>query len=393
MTNIEWTDQTWNPIVGCTVTSKGCTNCYAMKMAARLEKMHAKTGNTPQYEGTTKKVNGKAVWTGKIGIAGDKIWEEPLRRKKPSRYFVNSMGDLFHPSVPDAAVDRAFAVMALAPQHTFQILTKHPERMRDWFESFDRDINFECGDWPEIDRIRRRVENDDDVHASQTHHDETGRLEDALYSDVWPLPNVWLGTSVEDQPSADARIPLLLDTPAAIRFISAEPLLGPVDLTEITTPDGSIWNSMDRHEAKHAAHEGDVSTILDWVIVGGESGPDARPMHPDWARTLRDQCAAADIAFFFKQWGEWLPWQTADAPFFQSQNGGYVDGHVAPWIDSDGDGLYEDPACKTWDVDYGDLEDDSDLVLLERTGKKAAGRTLDGQTHDAFPDTAAEGLS
>ncbi len=253
-TSIEWTQRSWNPMVGCSIVSPGCTNCYAMKQAARIQKMNPTGGSgsnyVNHYDGTTKVVNGNVVWTGKIAIAPDRIFLEPLRRKEPTTWFVNSMGDLFHEDVPNVAIDHVFAVMALCPQHTFQVLTKRAKRMQAYI--------------------------------------------------AWPLPNVWLGVSAEDQTRADERIPLLLQTPAAVRFVSCEPLLGPIDLTEIEHAPAHCLHALAGIKAET---DGTASygARLDWVIVGGESGPGARPMHPGWARTLRDQCAAADVPFFMKQ--------------------------------------------------------------------------------------------
>lgn len=274
MTKIQWTEATWNPIVGCSVVSPGCcTNCYAMLFAAQRLDGNPKT---PHYAGTTKRVNGHAVWTGKVALAPDSKLLEPLRRKKPTTYFVNSMGDLFHEDVPDAWIDRVFAVMALCPQHTFQVLTKRAARMREYCSSdatFGRVMSL-------VNDIGR-----DAVKITLTHHDDDMR--------GFRLPNIWLGVSCEDQTRADARIPDLLATPAAVRFVSAEPLLGPVDFRKwmIVGPEGGLDYAFSR------------SQLLHWVIVGGESGKDARPMHPDWARSIRDQCRAAGVPFFFKQHG------------------------------------------------------------------------------------------
>ena len=274
-TSIEWTDATWNPIVGCSVVSPGCTNCYAMKMAARIERC----GTAPHYAGTTHASKAGAVWTGRVSLAPAHILTHPLRWNRARKIFVNSMGDLFHESVPDEWIDRVFAVMALAPQHTFQVLTKRSKRQREYmtparatavgmealgltFEAYARDHRSMVGDGVMLEG-------------------------DICHLKVWPLPNVWLGVSVEDQARADERIPDLLATPAAVRFVSAEPLLGPVDLTWLKPTINAL--SPINHPS------------LDWVIAGGESGPAARPMHPDWVRALRDQCAAAGTAFFYKQ--------------------------------------------------------------------------------------------
>ena len=205
---IEWTDATWNPIVGCSVVSPGCTNCYAMRVAG------ARTAHTAKYQGLTKPSKAGPVWTGDV-----RLWEraltEPLRWREPRKVFVNSMGDLFHPAVPAEWIDRVFAVMALAPQHVFQILTKRPENMRAYV----------------LDALGRVA---DRVEAARSDRSAVGPLPHLAPGDQWwPLPNVWLGTSVEDQPRADERIPILLDTPAAVRWISAEPLIGAVDITRL----------------------------------------------------------------------------------------------------------------------------------------------------------------
>ena len=286
---IEWTEQTWNPIVGCSIVSPGCTNCYAMNMAGRIEAM----GNQPRYDGTTRKVNGHSVWTGKLALAPEATLLAPLRRHKPTTYFVNSMGDLFHEDCPDAWIDRVFAVMALCPRHTFQVLTKRAQRMRDYFEFTSPVRRYDYVE-QQAYRLLRDIHGDPGVGMAT-------RAFEALR--FWPIPNVWLGVSTERQREADARIPLLLRTPAAIRFISAEPLLGPIDLTNIRPRDRYELNALTGFDFD----QGGLRERIDWVIAGGESGPGARPMHPEWPRRLRDQCAAAGTAFFFKQWGEWLP--------------------------------------------------------------------------------------
>jgi len=241
-TPIEWTEATWNPVVGCDIVSPGCTNCYAMKMAARIEAM----GTAPHYAGTTKKVatrggeaagrtgkkKGKAVWTGKVTAAPDHILTQPLRWTRPRRIFVNSMSDLFHEAVPDHLIDRIFAIMALTPQHTYQVLTKRSARMRTYLSASDRprriyDVvcDMVIGDELQVLLLAPGIH---DPGIAPT------RLRVTL--DLWPLPNVWLGVSAEDQTRADERIPDLLATPAAIRWVSAEPLLGPIDFNDIPWP-------------------------------------------------------------------------------------------------------------------------------------------------------------
>ena len=311
-TAIEWTDATWNPITGCSVVSPGCTNCYAMRLAGTRLKHH------PSRAGLTREVNGNHVWTGETRFNEAEL-AKPLRWKRPRRVFVCAHGDLFHESVPDEWIDRVFAVMALAPQHSFQVLTKRAARMREYLTNLPGRIR----DWD---------------------------CDSGLDFVQLPLPNVWLGVSVEDQARADARIPDLLATPAAVRWLSCEPLLGPVDLQNL---DGGTARGAGAAEGKMfriVINALDFSRRIDWVIVGGESGPKARPMHPDWACSLRDQCAAAGVPFFFKQWGEWLP-------FGQSL--------------ANGDTL----------VRWGVVDDNP----AGRVGKKRAGRMLDGMEWSEFP--------
>lgn len=271
-TKIEWSDATWNIVTGCSVVSPGCTNCYAMHLAGTRLQHH------PSRAGLTKQSKAGPVWTGEVRL-NEKWLTQPLRWKRPRMIFVCAHGDLFHESVPDAWIDRVFAVMALAPRHTFQVLTKRAKRMRRYFEG-------------EPAQTRRSIVNNTCFAISQAlgakFTDEQCRVRE------WPLTNVWLGVSAERQKEADERIPHLLATPADLRFVSCEPLLGPIRLINIPIKNGPNRGEGDR---------GFGVMQLDWVIVGGESGPDARPMHPDWARSLRDQCVSAGVAFFMKQMG------------------------------------------------------------------------------------------
>ena len=297
---IEWTEATWNPVVGCSVVSPGCTNCYAMRMARRLDRPGS------HYEGTTRVVNGKPVWTGAVKQAPEHTLTAPLRWRKPRRIFVNSMSDLFHDDVPDEWIDRIFAVMALCPQHSFQVLTKRPERMQEYMTSIDNN------DGGRMDGLRDALV---EGMAQKIYHDRTGEDPSMWLAVGLPLPNVWLGTSVEDQARANERIPYLSKTPAAVRFLSVEPLLGPVDVS-----DSLHMNYVNCELLRHyytgkfqdpgpsvppAPREG--MKLIDWVIVGGESGPGARPMHPDWARSIRDQCQVAGVPFFMKQMAKKAP--------------------------------------------------------------------------------------
>lgn len=241
-TGIEWTDATWNPVTGCEKVSPGCDHCYALTLA---ERFRGAPGHYFEHGFD-------------VQLRPDKL-DLPLRWRRPRRIFVNSMSDLFHKDIPDEYIARVFAVMAFAPQHTFQLLTKRHARMRSLLSS----PGFEMLLWAAMV----------DLPAARA-------KPDVLCVDFepvdWPLPNVWLGVSVENQQWADTRIPALLATPAAVRFISAEPLLGPVAFP---------------------------AESLDWVIVGGESGKGARPMHPGWARQIRYQCELVGTPFLFKQWG------------------------------------------------------------------------------------------
>ncbi|MFN3827825.1 MAG: DUF5131 family protein [Micavibrio sp.] len=349
---IEWTDATWNPLAGCSIVSAGCTNCYAMKQAARLLD---KPGS--HYEGTTKKVNGNAVWTGKVSLAPDHIITQPLHWKRPRRIFVNSMSDLFHESVPNEWIDRIFAIMALCPHHIFQVLTKRPERMREYFEK-----NFHPH------HVAARADK-----YSPGCHDEIASIK-------FPLKNVWLGVSVEDQASANKRIPFLMDTPAAVRFLSCEPLLESVNLERIVIssfPRLEFLNAFDGWKSTKisACTFGNDPTNLkgiDWVIVGGESGPGTRAMHPDWVRSLRDQCTAASVPFFFKQWGEFSPVYDRDNNDTDWRKCSEIECQNQPgrWMNLEGGHGF-----------HGDR-----VHYMKRTGKKAAGRLLDGQTWDQFPE-------
>lgn len=358
MSKIEWTEATWNPIAGCTVHSPGCTNCYAMRTAARLATIPA---TAPIYGGLTQPSKAGPVWTGKIAV-NQSTMLAPLKRKKPTMYFVNSMSDLFHESVPDEVIDRVFAVMALCPQHTFQVLTKRSARMRAYCIS-------RFGGWGEVALT-------DAIEALGGFEQDGGG--------EWgkPLPNVWLGVSVEDQKRADERIPDLLATPAAVRFLSCEPLLGPVDISRFMWP---VCKSMPARfgswvEAEAAGQltyrrqslVAASSVFLDWVITGGESGPGARPMHPDWARSLRDQCGRAGVPFFFKQWGDWAPHPKDDLITIKQYY------RSIRYIDRDTGQRKSDPTR---------FSDET----MRCIGKKGAGRLLDGVTHDAMPQVQPHG--
>ncbi|MFE1949970.1 DUF5131 family protein [Streptomyces sp. NPDC059524] len=313
-TTIEWTDRTWNPVTGCTKVSAGCDNCYAETIAERFR------GHTAFPKGFD------------IQIRTDKV-NDPLKWRKPARVFVNSMSDLFHDEVDQAWIADIFAVMAAAHRHTFQLLTKRHARMRHLLN----DPAF-------VNEVRTRA------------------LSKGLPPDqwAWPLPSLWLGVSVENQQWANIRIPALLRTPAAIRFLSCEPLLGPVNLKQAVRTMGSERGHGLTASYVHASDCCHKYHGIDWVIVGGESGRKARPMDPTWAQSLRDQCAEANVPFFFKQWGEYAP-----------------TGYLVIGGTSRGVLLVGDP-----------VDDMGHRVEIARIGKKNAGRQLDGRTHDAFPEPA-----
>ena len=392
-TGIEWTHipgfkgETWNPVTGCSKVSAGCKHCYAIDHAHRL------AGNpnpkiAAAYQGLTTVHTGakdgklliyRPSWTGKVRCLPERL-ELPLRWRKPRAVFVNSMSDLFHEDVRIDFIAEVFNVMAsglltcrkvdcdhddgedcfVENPHIFMVLTKRHKRMLEILRpggELDQEV---AENWPGDSPI-------------------SSAMEDGEKFKTWPLPNMWLGVSVEDQATADERIPLLLETPAAVRFVSYEPALGPVDFRE--------WLHVIPHfKAKLNAYSGRMSepesgwlqsyhihtrepipSELDWVICGGESGPNARPMHPDWARSVRDQCSAAQVPFFFKQWGEWRPYH----------------------------GIREEPGPCIWpdgklspERDPTSFEVGDGCCPIERVGKKAAGRLLDGREHNEFPATA-----
>lgn len=303
---IGWTDVTWNPTDGCEVCSPGCANCYAMRFAGRF----AKPGE--RYHGLVSIAkNKRAVWTGQSRLDAGKL-AKPLFWRKPRMVFVNSMSDLFYEGFTNEQIVAVFGVMAACPQHQFQVLTKRARRMREWFEWLDRSVDQEAAEWSGRECVV-------DIHDARREClvdtlEEAGC--EALSGRVchlglttgtpirWPLPNVWLGVSTENQAAADERIPDLLATPAAVRFISAEPLLGPIDLTRWTNPTCPHCGDRNEPPRRDSTCEncGEVwSPHLQWIISGCESGPGARPADVAWLRSLRDQCAEAGVPYFLKQ--------------------------------------------------------------------------------------------
>ncbi|MBW4982528.1 phage Gp37/Gp68 family protein [Mameliella sp. CS4] len=326
---IEWTDATWNPITGCSVVSPGCTNCYAMKLAGTRLRNH------PSRAGLTDSSRAGPVWNGKVRL-NDQWLEQPIHWRRGRNVFVCAHGDLFHEDVPDDWIDAVFAVMALAPQHNFQVLTKRAARMRTY-----------------MSHVNAHGETRHEIIERKARH--MFEYADAWMTESWPLPNVWMGVSVENQAEADRRIPHLLSIPAHVRFLSCEPLLGPVDLTAIRrTRELGFMRPLDGRFNR-----------IDWVIAGGESGPGARPSNPQWFRDLRDQCAAAGVPFHFKQWGEWHP----------------GDG-MGDDIDGSAFGCFDDAGRWVHPVQQDFA---ATRTTMFRIGKSRALRQLDGVTHDGFP--------
>ena len=351
-TSIEWTDHSINAFrardreghVGhyCEKISAGCTHCYASGLQKRFQ--------MPEYR--ADKREGIEVFLDESKL------QEVLRRRVPTKYFWCDMTDMFLECYPFDWIDKCFAVMALTPQHTHQVLTKRPRRMLEYCRRLGRH-NF-------VDPVSLAMKQMNSDRGAFYKLTPTG----------WCFPNIWLGVSVEDQKTADERVPLLLQTPAAVRWVSYEPALGSVDFDDLTVkePKGE-WHfscldndSLEDDPDFHGAH-------IDWLVCGGESGHGARPMHPDWARSVRDQCVAAGVPFFFKQWGAW-------------QNGSDVRCRPEITVYADGRACgFTREAIVAEEQRSGILHSGQDMcpVLMSRVGKKAAGRLLDGREWNQFP--------
>lgn len=370
-TKIEWTDATVNAINGCSVISPGCTNCYAMRLAGTRLKHH------PSRAGLTVDSKAGPVWNGQVRPNEEQMLQ-PLRWARPRRIFWNAHGDMFHADVPTAWIDRCFAVMALTPQHIHQVLTKRADRMHEYFSdpSWASRISSVVNAWPS-DKIGRGNEFTADFNLC------FGNF----------LPNVWLGVSAEDQKRFEERTDLLMLTPAAVRWASVEPMLGAIVGTapaDSTFRMLSTWYGPDGFDETGSQPERDRMSgyfpRLDWLVCGGESGPGARPMHPSWVRNLRDQCAEAGTAFFFKQWGEWAPVCAMDDALIDNCY------HPAPERHPD--------ASRRCKVEQHILHEDGSrhhfleprafwqgtgAMTMMKVGKAKAGRLLDGVQHDGMP--------
>jgi protein gp37 len=306
MTKIEWvarpgtTPETWNPVTGCTKISEGCRNCYAERMARRLAGRFGYPADEP-FRVT--------LHPSRLG--------QPLKWKKPRTIFICSMSDLFHKDVSWSFILDVIAIISRTPQHTYLVLTKRASRMYEFVRNM-----------PQAQ-----------------------------------LGNIWLGVTAENQAAADERIPLLLQTPAAVRFVSCEPLLSPVLLEQY------LWCLEDRPYGMNTL--GQIRPPLNWVIVGGESGSGARPMHPDWARGIRDQCQAAGVKFFFKQWGAWKKIQIdkrGRGDVLVSPREGVIDRLPDPFLND------------------ANRDDFKRVVAMSRVGKEAASRLLDGREWNEWPN-------
>ena len=337
--DVEWFDATWNPTAGCSLYSPGCERCYAMRIAARLARMGGKTG--ARYAGLTTAERTGPIWTGEIRVAEDLLaW--PLLRRRPRRIAVNLMSDLFHENLATATVDLLHAVMRAAHWHQFLVLTKRAARMRAYYN--DPETPHRIAD--KFVLLSSLI-----LPVPGRRGGSSRRVDQAMRPaglEPWPLPNLWLGVSVEDQDRM-ARVSDLLQTPAAMRWVCFEPLLDPVRPEAVRDGDRYFDALAGSHyvvdgRGRTVLVEGPAWRALDWVVTGGEIGAGARPMHPQWVRNLRDKCITTGVAFFFRQWGEWAP-------------------------------ASSDPLDPT----------------MIRAGKRAAGRLLDGRTWNEIPVTSQAG--
>ena len=352
--HIEWTDATWNPITGCSLASPGCTNCYAMKLAGGRLRNHVSRA------GLTQESKAGPIWTGEVRF--NEAWlAQPARWGRARLIFVCAHGDLFHESVPDEWIDRVWATMAVNTRHTFQVLTKRAARMRSYVVGLQARLGgfmstvaeHPTGARPLWDLI-------DFAHFAR------------------PLPNVWLGASVEDQTRAEERLTDLARTPAAVRYVSYEPALGAVDFRPWLWTSNSL-NTPTEYPMVHGPRFGEAivpAERIHQIIVGGESGPRARPMHPEWARKVRDDCTATDTAFLFKQWGSWAPTEQFDCD--PSAHKAYAGELLTMTGNESGPAVFAFPTTFV-----------ARPELLRPIGKKAAGRILDGRTHDGTPGAPA----
>lgn len=343
---IDWLEggATWNVMVGCSHASTGCQNCFAESLAA------TRLAHLPQYAGLTK--DGR--WTGETRFNRDKL-DQPMRWRKPRYVMVPSMGDLFHENNRFEDIAAVFGVMAACPQHTFIIVTKRLDVARRFYG------------W--LWRFTAKVTSDIEVRVCLHYADQYIQRQHHVDYPSWPLPNVWLVATVENQEMADRRIPDLLACPAVVRGVSCEPLLGEINLHPWLCEHGSV----DRPEQKLGNFCTPTNQNLQWCIVGGESGPNARPMHPDWARSLRDQCEAAGVAYFFKQWGTYKP-----AYYYDD------DDHMRDAALDDDRHILMTSKGYQWRERF-DGQPPPDTWIFNPVGKATAGHLLDGVEYRQMP--------
>ena len=352
--------ETWNPIAGCTKISEGCENCYAEKMAVRLAAMaikHVKPMSVGKY---VKVIQGRK-WDGNTFMNEEELLI-PLSWKQPRVVFVCSMGDLFHENTPFEWVDRVMAIAAVLPSHIFIVLTKRAKRMAEYFGQGKENL---VKRWEDATYELGIADKNEDPDAAACFLYNRCLSGAKVPSWGWPLSNVWVGVTAENQERANERVPWLLQVPAAVKFVSVEPMLGPVDFekVEITKVLGN--NAFGLISFSKINH-------LDWVICGGESGHKARPLHPDWVRGLRDQCGQAGVPFFFKQWGEWIPLDQ-----YNGDERRTVKQENIISMSSYGD---YGPFLKT---DY--MIDERNYKTICKIGRKAAGNELDGRRWEEYP--------
>lgn len=328
-TKIEWLQrqgtigESWSPVTGCSPISEGCRNCWAERMSHRLAGRCGYPDAPHQFD---------------VTLHPDRL-EQPLRWREPRTIFMPSMGDLFHRDVPSDYVDRVISTITRSPRHTYICLTKRASAMAAYFNGL-RERIWVVGEWIQLG-----------VDWSPTRVSIRG---------MWPIKNLWLGVSAENQETAEERIEFLLDTPAHLRFVSAEPMLGPLELGPYLHKCEGCGAGRDHHLCGDCPGTDLYGEALDWVICGGESGPGARPMNPEWAQGLRDQCEEADVPFFFKQWGAWFPrsqWE-----------------HNPDLILPDDNDCWDGEGTRMWPGD-----------MSHAVGKKRAGRILDGLEWNQWP--------
>ena len=351
-TGIGWTNSTWNVLRGCTRISEGCRFCYAEGVAARSNKPGQ------PFEGLAHKVGGEPRWTGELMFV-DHLLDQPLRWRAPRKIFVNSVSDLFHEKVAVQWIDKIVAVMALADHHTFQVLTKRADRMRDYLNDPETPLRVAS----QVNALAVKF------NLKKPRFNPAGVAEGLLKGWRWPLLNVWWGVSVEDQHAADLRLPILRATRgAAIRWISAEPLIGALDLNRYLLPGNPLTGHF------NCGGQYIMDGNIHWVVVGGESGisDNVRPMHPAWVRDILLQCRAYKVPFFFKQWGEYSPDKPAGYCLLTKKRYSH-------------DSVTFRPDGTRYNAKEPDGWSEPGMTFMYRGGKHNTGNALDGEVYEEYP--------